>query len=137
MAERAFVDTNIFLRYLTNDIPRQADAAEALFRKAEAGEIRLTASQMVIAEIVWTLESYYRFPKDAIRQHILALLNTPGIEVENESLISQAVDLYTEHNIDFLDAYNALWRQAAGLRIAYTFDLRHFSRLPFVEAKQP
>ena len=33
-AERVFIDTNLFLRYLTNNVPAQADAVEALGRRA-------------------------------------------------------------------------------------------------------
>jgi uncharacterized protein len=37
--ERAFIDTNLFLRYLTNDIPEQADRVEELLQRAALGEI--------------------------------------------------------------------------------------------------
>jgi hypothetical protein len=40
-AEQIFADTNLFLRYLTNDIPEQADAFERMLRRAAAGEITL------------------------------------------------------------------------------------------------
>lgn len=135
--ERAFADTNLFLRYFTNDVPQQADLVEALFRKAVAGELALFVSQMVIAEIVWTLESFYRLPRMDIRRHIVAIMNTPNVAIENEELIRDAIDLYAERNIDFIDAYNAFWMQAAGLTIAYTFDTRHFSRVPFIRTQQP
>ena len=46
--ERAFADTNLFLRYFTNDVPQQADAVEALLRRVVAGELALAVSQMVI-----------------------------------------------------------------------------------------
>ncbi|MEW6296881.1 MAG: hypothetical protein AB1671_03970 [Thermodesulfobacteriota bacterium] len=36
--ERQFADTNLLLRYLTDDIPAQADAGEALLKRAEQGE---------------------------------------------------------------------------------------------------
>ena len=64
-------------------------------------------------------------------------MNTPNVEVEKKELIRDAIDLYAERNIDFIDAYNAFWMQAASLTIAYTFDTRHFSRVPFVRAQQP
>ena len=56
--ERVFADTNLFLRYLTDDVPEQADAVERLFRRAAAGEMALVTNGLVIAEIVWTLESF-------------------------------------------------------------------------------
>lgn len=59
-SERIFVDTNIFLRYLTNDVPEKADAVEELLRRAGAGQVRLVTNSLVIAEIVWTLTSFYQ-----------------------------------------------------------------------------
>lgn len=70
-----FIDTNVILRYLLNDIPEQADAAEALFKAAAKGDLALKTNAMVIAELVWTCESYYELPKDEIRDKVLAILN--------------------------------------------------------------
>jgi predicted nucleic acid-binding protein len=39
--DRVFADTNLFLRYLTNDVPAQADAVEALLVQAGRGEVIL------------------------------------------------------------------------------------------------
>ncbi len=41
---RCFVDTNVFLRYLTDDVPEQASHVEDLLRKAEKGELTLVTS---------------------------------------------------------------------------------------------
>ncbi len=54
-----FVDTNIFLRFMLNDIPEQANACESLFRKVVAGEETIFTTAMVMAEVVWVLASYY------------------------------------------------------------------------------
>jgi uncharacterized protein len=56
-SERLFADTNVFLRYLTNDVPEQADAVEHLLVRVMQGEIILNPNSLVIAEIVWTLDS--------------------------------------------------------------------------------
>ena len=61
------MDTNIFLRYLTDDVPHQADAVEQLLHQASQGEILLTTNSWVIAEIIWTLDSYYGLSKDDIQ----------------------------------------------------------------------
>ncbi|MBI3460736.1 PIN domain-containing protein, partial [Candidatus Acetothermia bacterium] len=76
---RYFVDTNVFLRYLTNDVPAQAEAVTRLLQRAKAGEIVLHTSVLVLAEIVWTLESYYELARDEIKANVLAILNTPGL----------------------------------------------------------
>ena len=49
---RVFVDTNVFLRFLTNDDPAKARRAERLFHDATSGRVLLTTSVLVIAEIV-------------------------------------------------------------------------------------
>ena len=127
--ETVFVDTNLFLRYLTNDIPEHADAVERLLRRATAGEVRLLTNELVIAEIVWTLESFYKLSPQEVREKILAILNTPGLNVANGPIVLQAIVWYAEKNVDFVDAYNGAWVLAQGLNTVYTFDRKHFSRL--------
>jgi uncharacterized protein len=128
-AERVFVDTNIFLRYLTNDVQNQADAVEQVLQRVAKEESLLITNSMVLAEIIWTLESYYKLSRKDIRDKVLAVLNTSGLEVIDSDLIFQAIDWYAEKNVDFLDAFNASWLLKHGLKSIYTFDQRHFSRL--------
>lgn len=136
-ADSIFVDTNLFLRYLTDDVPAQADAVEDLLRKAEQGKPRLVTNSMVIAEIVWTLESYYKLEQDDIQNKVLAILNTPGLEVSDNNLVLKAIIWYAEKNVDFIDAYNAAWMEQEGIEKIYTFDQKHFARFDDVEALKP
>lgn len=124
-----FVDTNILLRYLLDDIPEQADAAEAVIKAATEGKLALQTNVMVIAELVWTCESYYGLPKKEIRDKALMILNTPGFEVEDKDLIAEAILLYVDRNVDFIDAYNGCWMKAQGTTQVYTFDESHYRRL--------
>jgi predicted nucleic-acid-binding protein len=135
--EPVFVDTNLFLRYLTNDIPEQANAIEALLRRAAAGEVLLVTNSLVMAELVWTLESYYRLPPQSIQDKVLAILNTPGLEVREGDLVLQAVLWYAEKNVDFIDAYNAAWLLDQGIKTACTFDRKHFARFEGVSVTTP
>src|SRR5262245_31227672 len=105
--ERWFADTNLFLRYLTNDIPAQADAVEELLKRAERGELTLVTNALVMAEIIWTLESFYHLERAEIKEKVLGILNTPGIEVADGDLVLQAVVWYVDKNVDYIDAYNA------------------------------
>ncbi len=135
--ERCFADTNLFLRYLTNDVPAQADQVDKLLRRAGSGELVLVTSAMVIAEIVWTMESFYELPREEIQASVFAILNTPGLEVESKDLILQAIVWYTENKVDFIDAYNAAWLLAEEMRIAYNFDRKHFARLKRIVTRVP
>lgn len=135
--ERAFIDTNLFLRYLTNDIPEKADLVEALLQRAAAGEITLITTSLVIAEIVWTLASFYKLSREAIRDRVLAILNTPGLEIESSDLLIEAATNYAAKNVDFIDAYNAAWMLQQQLTTAYTFDRKHFSRFEHITVTEP
>lgn len=132
-----FVDTNVFLRFLTEDIPKQAQAVEHLLQHAAAGEITLSTSTLVMAEIIWTLQSYYELSREEVRDKVLAILNTPGLKVENANIIALAMAVYVDKNIDFIDAYNALWMGEKDLDQVVTFDTKHFSRVEGIRAKTP
>jgi uncharacterized protein len=135
--ERIFVDTNLFLRFLTNDVPAQADAVEELLRQAEQNRILLITNGMVIAEIVWTLESYYGLERGDIQSKVMAILNTPGLEMPESDLILKSIIWYGEKNVDFIDAYNAAWMGQEGIEKIYTFDQKHFARFDDVEVIKP
>ena len=135
--ETVFADTNLFLRYLTNDVPAQADLIESLLHRAAKGKINLVTTSMVIAEIVWTLESYYELDKKEIQTMILGILNTDGLEVINSDLILQAIVHYTDKNVDFIDAFNAAWMVKNDVDKIYTFDQKHFNRFDGIVAELP
>jgi predicted nucleic acid-binding protein len=135
--KRWFADTNLFLRYLTNDIPEQADAVEGVLRQAIKGEISLTTNSLAIAEIVWTLESFYHLPPADIQAKVLAILNTPGLTVVEGELVLQAILLYAEKNVDYIDAYNAVWLLNQGIDTVCSFDRKHFSRFAGVTVVRP
>jgi predicted nucleic-acid-binding protein len=137
LAESRFVDTNIILRYLTNDVPEQADAVERLLERAHYGEISLVVPLLVAAELVWTLESFYELARPAIRDAILGILNTPGLEIEESDRVLQAVIWYAEKNVDFIDAYHAAWMLDQGIEIAHTFDESHFRRFEHITVEVP
>jgi len=124
-AHEAFIDTNLLLRFLLNDLPQQADAVEGLLKRAAAGSVTLTTNVMVIAELVWTCESFYRLSKQEIRDKVVMILNTSGLRVENHDLLLQAVLIYADQNIDFIDAYNGCWAKDKRIPLVYSFDQRH------------
>src|SRR5574340_550335 len=94
MDDPVFVDTNVFLRFFVRDVESFYQKAKELFEKAEKGVVKLETSDMVIAEIVWVLESYYGFTKAEIKEVIDTILETRNIKVVNHSRVKEAVNLY-------------------------------------------
>ena len=62
-----FADTNVFLRFFIRDVESFYHKANDLFEKTESGQVKLETSYMVIAEIVWVLESYYDFSRSEVK----------------------------------------------------------------------
>jgi uncharacterized protein len=136
MNER-FVDTNVFLRFLTNDDPAKAKRAEMLFKNAVDGKARLRTSLLVIAEIVWTLESFYGLEKEDIAEKISIILNTPNLSCPEARSIRSAMHLYVDQNIDFIDAYHAFYMKDAQLSEIVTYDRKHFGRVSWLRIVEP
>lgn len=128
-----FVDTNVFLRFLTNDHPAKARRAEKLFRDAIGGRVSLTTSVLVIAEIVWTLESFYKLGTAEIADKVEKIMNTPNLQCDESSRILLALDAYVHQNIDFIDAYHAFYMKDRELTRVATYDRKHFARIAWVE----
>ncbi|MBM2829129.1 MAG: PilT protein domain protein, partial [Actinobacteria bacterium] len=78
--KETFVDANVFIRFLTNDDHEKADKVETLLSRAARGEVRLITTEVVLAEVVWVLESSYDMKNHEIAPMIKAILDTPGIE---------------------------------------------------------
>ena len=132
-----FVDTNVFLRFLTNDVPERAAVAETLFRRAAAGEIKLITNTVVLAELVWVLESYYRLARPEVQERALAVAHMDGLSLPELEIVTDALFVYGSAKVDFIDAYNACWMRKRGLDRVVTFDENHFARLDWVDIESP
>ena len=132
-----FVDTNLFIRYLTNDDPEKTDRVEKLLDDAAAGKVKLVTAEMVMAEVVWVLESYYGLKNIEIASMIKAILATPGLEVINSSLVEKALEYYLSYQIDFIDGYIAAVMSRKQINEIFSYDKKHLSRIEFIKRKEP
>lgn len=114
------LDANIILRLLTEDSSKQAEAVASLIRDARPNELELP--DVVLAEIVWVLQSYYSLKKPAIITSLRALIETKGIKL-NRELLGLIISIYQDNNISYIDAYLAA-RSKLENKLLYTFDQR-------------
>jgi predicted nucleic-acid-binding protein len=135
--KKSFVDTNLFIRYLTNDDPVKADRVEQLLEQAAEGTVALVTTEMVIAEIVWVLESFYTLTASTIAPLIRGILATPGLEVINGPQLRRALELYEGEGIDFIDGYIAAVMEKHNIDELYSYDRKHISRLKRITRKEP
>ena len=135
--KETFVDTNVFIRYLTNDHCEKADRVEKLLSSAAKGEVRLITTEVVIAEVVWVLESSYDMKNHEIAPMIKAILDTPGIEVINGGIVRRALYIYQSQNIDFIDGYIAAVMEKRKITDIYSFDKKHLGRIKTITRREP
>lgn len=123
-----FVDTNFFLRFLTNDIPQQAKKAEKILKQAEKGKLELFTSDLVIAEIAWTLESFYQEPKEKIAVSLRRILTIKDLKIPSKESWLEALEIFLEKKLELIDAFNYSVMRAEKIKEIYTFD-KHFDKL--------
>ena len=78
-----FLDTNIFLRFVLNDSLEHTPACTRLISRVEVGQRSVQSSQTVVFEAVFTLQSFYKVPRDEIRASLLPLLEMEGLFISH------------------------------------------------------
>lgn len=114
------LDTNVLVRYLAQDDARQAAKATELIEDltpAQPGYL----SQVVLAELVWVLQSCYAVSRERIGEILERLLRTQGLQVQDADRVWQALRVY-RHGGDFADCLIARVAAAAGCDAVVTFD---------------
>ena len=121
------LDTNVIVRYLTQDDPAQARKANALIDDALMAGERLHLGDIVICELVWVLGSACGFDRATISDTLLKLIDSAQLSVNDRDAVRQAVTLYAESSGDFADYLIGLRNQGSGCESTLTFDrgLRH------------
>jgi predicted nucleic-acid-binding protein len=135
--KKAVIDTNLLVRYLVEDDLQKAKAVDNLLKKAEKNEIRIYVPSIVVAELVWVLESFYKMIKTEIAELIEAILSTPGIEVTEKPIIAAALKQYRTKNRDFIDTWISEFAIDSDIKTVYTFNKKHFKDIDGIEAIEP
>ena len=128
----AFVDTNILVRHLTGDPPAMAARATAYLESAP--ELLLT--DLVVAETVYVLESFYGAPREQIAIAVRALLAFEAIVVVDAALLLRAIEVYETIRLDFAEAYLVACAESTGINEIASFD-RSIDRIETVVRTEP
>ena len=96
------LDTNILVRYFTNDIPTQAGAARSLIHNLTAEKPGFIGREVAL-EAVWVLERSYGFTRTETANALLDLLDNDGIVVETTDDVANAAELYAQSPTNFSD----------------------------------
>jgi len=115
------LDTNVIVRYITLDDPKQTPIAVKLIESLSIDEPGFI-SLVVFAELAWVLEISYRFDKTAILRAFDGLLRSKELVIEQAGNTAQAVERFRTGNTGFADYLIERGGHAAGCIHTVTFD---------------
>jgi len=116
------LDTNVLVRYITQDDAAQARKATKLmesFTPTEPGFVPL----VVVVELFWVLSSAYELSRGQIIEAFDALIRAKQLVVEQKEQVVRALRVYATSSADFPDCLIERTAQAAGCVRVMTFDV--------------
>jgi predicted nucleic-acid-binding protein len=116
------LDTNLLVRLLTNDEPRQAAKVEAWLRDNATPKTPAYVDHVVLCELAWVLERSYGYARAEVHTALGALVEQDQLKLESPGLVRQALMLYAEGPADFSEYLLAVRAQAAGYSPVLTLD---------------
>lgn len=128
----AFVDTNILIRHLTGDPAEMAARATAYLEL----ETELLLADLVVAETVYVLESFYGAPRSQVAEALRSLLVFDSVVCVDVALLLRAVEVYETERIDFAEAYLVACAESTGVHQIASFD-RSLDRVETVRRVEP
>jgi predicted nucleic-acid-binding protein len=116
------LDTNVLVRYLAQDDPKQSPIATQFLEATLSAEEPGFISLVVLAEVVWVLVSLYSVDRDGVAEVLKSLLTTEQLRVEYTELFWRAKRRYEGSKADFSDALIFECAAAASCGRSVTFD---------------
>lgn len=126
------LDTNILIRYFTQDNEILSERALRLVNQIARDELKVLLIESVIAEIVFVLSSKntYGLTRPEIRTHISNVLGLAGIVTDHPDVYLRALDQYVAYpRLAFVDALCAAHAMQQDEQTVLTFD-QGFRNLP-------
>jgi predicted nucleic-acid-binding protein len=124
------IDTNVLVRWLTQDDPRQVAQVAALFDEAAVRADELFVPITVLLETEWVLRSRYGLSATEVARALDGVLSAPQLEVMHADAAERALWMFKqEHAPDFADCLHLSLAQERGRTPWLTFEARA-ARLP-------
>ena len=132
-----WLDTNIVLRFLTNDDPAKARACLELFQRVQRGDEELATSETIVAEVTYVLTSQYGLSHAEIAARLRPLLAMSGLKLPYKRVVQRGLERYaTMPQLDFEDAIGVEHMMRLGITEILSYD-RDFDRVVEIDRQEP
>lgn len=101
--KKIFIDTNVWLRFLTADNKEQFKSCRKLLGKIEEGKLRSYTSVIVLLEIIYTLTSFYKVKKNQVIDDIKNILSTRNLTLVEKTDFNRSLELFSKLSIKLAD----------------------------------
>jgi predicted nucleic-acid-binding protein len=128
----AFLDTNVLIRHLTGDPPEMAARASA----ALATDEELLLADLILAECVYVLESFYEVPRERVTELMRAAIAFPSIKTVDTASLLRALEIYEVNRLDFAEAYLVAQAETTGVKTVLSFD-KTIDRVNTINRREP
>ena len=116
------IDTNILVRYITQDDLQQAEATENLLAIYNNKPQSIFINNIVLCEFVWVLEKGYKYTQQQISSTIRIILSTEEFAFEYHNVLWLALEEYELKNTDFSDSLISKLNHNLGYKQTFSFD---------------
>lgn len=128
----AFLDTNVIVRHFTADPPQLAARATRFLATAA----QLLVTDLVIAETVYVLESFYEAPRSQVAESLRSLIAFTSVACVDPAMLLRALEVYEVDRLDFAEAYLVACAESTHVGRIASFD-RAIDRVGTVERVEP
>jgi len=115
------LDTNVLVRYITQDDAAQSKKANSLI-EALSPDNPGYISVIVLVELIWVLKGAYEASREQLLQVVETLLRNRELIIEQSDTVWQALRMFSSGKADFADCMIASLANAAGCDYVATFD---------------
>jgi predicted nucleic acid-binding protein len=125
------------VRFFTGRPIDMAEAAKAIVAAADKGEAELEIRPVIVAETLYTLESYYSMDRKDVASKLMSFLRSRGIHPTERERLLDALQRHHDHNVHFADCYLAAAGAESHAEIAsFDRDLDKFKDVKRFEPKK-
>lgn len=128
------IDTNVLVRYLTQDDEIQSDIATKLINQYEGNDKSLFINNIVLCELVWVLERCYKYSKEEIVNVMHSILSTMEFAFESHEILWLALSDYEKYQADFSDILLSKINKSRDCQYTVTFDTKASFLKGFIHA---
>lgn len=134
MKRKVFIETSVFIRFLTRDDPDKFAHCMKLFELVSEGKMVPYSSNVVIMEIIFILARHYNFPKKQVLGAVASLMKLRNLTLIEKTETQIALKIFSKYKIKYGDCLIASQIPYKIPLVTYDSD---FTKIPALKTFSP